>query len=236
LVSLTIWNSGKQIAHLLKVLDEDLVGDKSVQPSDIVDFIEHYTNKIVETYGLVSEDIPKLALMNKRAIYPRIYPRIMQRLSADIVNQSSWLSKQVSWLKEMGPSALKLDNKFFVNGSQPYEPAVAALQEISLQLVPIDMVVCVHHSISRIHDAAVGELLKQQQSSRDSALMKMGMDDVFPLFLWVVVMADVPCISECAYLMDQYSTHQEKISSLGWCTASLVAAITHLCALDQDNL
>lgn len=150
------------------------------------------------------------------------------------------------------------DTKLKPSSGYPFEAAVDMLEDIGLLLVPTDMVMAVHSALKITHDTAV-QILKSsaQNSTRESGNHTstgnittirnsisygggaegggMGMDDVFPLFLWVVIHANVADIGRCLYIMEHYSTQQERMSALGWCTTSLAAAVTHISQLGNPN-
>jgi hypothetical protein len=49
----------------------------------------------------------------------------------------------------------------------------------------------------------------------------MSADDLLPMFIYVVIHADVPCMHQCIYFMDNFASSLERMTEFGYCLATL---------------
>lgn len=70
---------------------------------------------MAETFGVNQQDLGKLLLLCKRAIYPRIYPLLA--IPASVHEEDKKLGEQMTWLNKLDPAVLreglKLDKRPF---------------------------------------------------------------------------------------------------------------------------
>eukprot|EP00026_Physarum_polycephalum_P001281 Phypoly_transcript_01282.p1 GENE.Phypoly_transcript_01282~~Phypoly_transcript_01282.p1 ORF type:complete len:1125 (+),score=279.27 Phypoly_transcript_01282:124-3498(+) len=226
---------GRHIQHLKNFLQEDLAGERTITPSEICDFLQQFAQKMAEIFGVSAQDASKLLLLSKRAIFPRIYHLLLPAIPASVAEQDRQLAAQFTWLQQLDPvvlrEGLKLDKRAFQgpNSIAAFEPAIEALNELAFLIVPTDMSVAVHRAFKLTHDITLTQMRAQGGGGAE-----MGMDDVFPMFLWVVTQCNVARLAQCVYFMEFFSDNEERISILGYAATSLAAAVAHLSQIEKE--
>lgn len=117
------------------------------------------------------------------------------------------------------------------NSVAAFEPAIDALNELAFLTVPTEMAVAVHKCFKLTHDITHAQV----KSAGGPAHSEMGLDDVFPVFLWVVTQCNVAQLCKCVYFMEFFSDSDEKISALGYSATSLAAAVAHLGMVEKES-
>jgi len=226
---------GRHILHLKNFLLDDYNGERSITPNEVVDFLQQFATKMSETFGVTnSQDAAKLLLLCKRTIYPLIHDLLVMFIPPEVEQQDAQLMMQMVWLSQLDPvvlrEGLKLDQRLFQSNIIAFEPAIEALNDIGFMVVPTDMIVTVHRAFKLTYDATLSQV-----KAYGGPNAEMGMDDVFPVFLWVVTQCNVARLCRCVYFMDQFSDSDEKISVLGYAATSLAAAVAHLCQIEKET-
>ena len=80
-------------------------------------YIQHFAQKMTETFGVNAQDASKLLLLSKRAIFPRMYHLLFQAVPASVDEEDKVLAAQLTWIQKLDPIALreglKLDQRAF---------------------------------------------------------------------------------------------------------------------------
>jgi len=241
---------GRQVAQLLHELQRARE-DATVAPidsSDVGGFLAQFSEAMAKQYGVSPESgggsggqFDRLCLFVSRTIYPVItehcYELLDQRKNA--ADDARFLRRQKQLrkktLSELGVASFLLG--LGAADGDAFSEAIAALEEFPLHAVPADMLRCIQQSVGCLFDAVqahVGRTMSEGGARRGGGAPTCGADEMFPLFLYTVIHADLVGVNEHLSYIDAYATQTEMAGELGYCLTTLMAAVAHVTGDDDE--
>ncbi|GAM22469.1 hypothetical protein SAMD00019534_056440 [Acytostelium subglobosum LB1] len=258
------YSEGRQLDEMVKTLSDDCDTTRTVKPADVEDFIDRFTDKILNDHKLqdtassmplIYDDISThhiIAQLTKRILYPRIQlmtKAILNNHNGSVLTtkynnqcREKVLSMRSKTIQELNllPSCFPSDVDF--SYKNPFEPAISIINRIPSLSVPIDIIYIIQKTISCIHTISVSLLDNGKKFSGISTLSRrgnpgpwsdttaLGADELFPLFVFVLIHSEViGCSSFVVSLLQHFTLNDlETGGEFGWCSASFHAAIAHL--------
>jgi Vacuolar sorting protein 9 (VPS9) domain len=218
---------GKKLAHFVRVLGESAAADGGVRPSDVVGFVDTFVDELASGSWAsavcdVNVDSAKLDWLVRRAVFARIVRLCFagsqgaQQSAAAASNEAFEAAQRTLRAK----CAVDIDA-----GLAPYFPALDAplrqvaeqLEDIVFYAMPGDAIACAQRAMQRVTE------LGQRFASAPLAA-----DDIFPLFLFVVVHAHLPAVHEHLHYFDAFSSATRHMGPLGYSLTTLEAAVSHI--------
>eukprot|EP00727_Mastigamoeba_balamuthi_P004035 m51a1_g13629 hypothetical protein (392) ;mRNA; f:70-1739 len=221
---------GKQVQYFVNALRESAAAmPPKIRPDEVVSFIAEFAERLAKTYSVAEAGATrKLSLLLQRALLPLAYREVLA-LSPDypFAPREVETLGVVRRLRERLPASLELDAVYKTRiGTgdpltglmpDPFYQASRILADLAFQTTPTDCIHVVQSAIAAICDTA-----------RTYRPRELGADEILPLFQYVFIQTDLPGVHEALFLMTSLSQPSERISGLGWATATLEAAVQHV--------
>ncbi|EAY22996.1 hypothetical protein TVAG_182320 [Trichomonas vaginalis G3] len=200
----------------------------------ILDFSKNCASYLQEAYS-ITEAQPQIQAFSSRALW-KTYFKFAGSIFPYHPTDEKFI-KQVSYLRSRPPSDLMIREKFLPSGTfdvplnkQPtlYKHTVDAANYLAFDEIPDDL----FYHISVLHDIVFEELVtvmynrtdKKQPLSQYRADVSLGQEDIMPIIIMILVLADIPNLPDIANFFNDYTTQIEVNSKSGLYMANILTA------------
>ena len=205
------WLPGRQLAHFANTLAREA----NISPIDVVDFIESFVESAALHFRV--EKTARLALFTHRAIMSKVYRYCWPSPATNSYGEQwkAFRGNQLA-LRSKDPAEVDPALAQFV-GQIRFDRAIETLEGMIFTLVPVDMIACINDAIKLLSEAA-----QTVMGAPPSA------DDLFPLMLYCLLLADIPFVHQHFDYMEQYASFDQKMGMFGYALTTFQASMSVL--------
>lgn len=201
----------------------------------IYDFSKNCAQYLQDAYS-ITEDQPQILAFSSRALY-QIYFKFAGPIFTYHPTDEKFLN-QISYLRTLTPSDLMIREKFLPDGTHKlpinqqlttlYSHTVGIANFLPFDDIPDDL----FYHISILHDTVFEELIsimyqrtdKKIPLSQYRATAALGQEDVMPIIILVLVLADIPNLPDIVNFFNEYTTQIDVNSKSGLYMANIATA------------
>eukprot|EP00002_Diphylleia_rotans_P032438 TRINITY_DN6812_c0_g1_i2.p1 TRINITY_DN6812_c0_g1~~TRINITY_DN6812_c0_g1_i2.p1 ORF type:complete len:916 (+),score=141.42 TRINITY_DN6812_c0_g1_i2:67-2814(+) len=197
----------------------DIINRKTpeeVTPEDVVDFVHQYADELAKDWGVdVDHEVSTVRMYTMRTIFPRVQKYCRQYKSEEDHVSDILYTRRLRRLRSYSPEEFSINPKFLPNhGSllQEVEPVLDLLGNVGLMMVPADM----NHCILK-----AGRKLTQIVHKMAARIINFGADDIFPIFVYCIVHAEIPNIHANLRYMELFCPSRDAMTEHGYWATTL---------------
>mmetsp|Transcript_20825 Transcript_20825/g.23182 ORF Transcript_20825/g.23182 Transcript_20825/m.23182 type:complete len:603 (-) Transcript_20825:264-2072(-) len=212
---------GKQLKFLFGQLETSIA---SVQPQEIISFLEGMVNTIISDHSIATEEFERVYLYLERSVFPKIQNQLLKITCIDTVDfdeHNEMFLKGQAHLRAQPVSSYGIPS-VLENPPELFASAIDTLSYLSYQTCPCDIAYVMADALDKIATVA---------QDKEGPL---GADVLFPIVLFCLTQSETLCLQETLFIVKNFSSSAECRGPLGYSVATVDAAASHIkVALDE---